>query len=104
MRTSLSVRALVFALSGLVVLGSAAHAQGVRGSLRLGVEYGGDEVIQFTYSDGSTPEVTAGGGLLLSAGAALRLIPLGSSAVEAQLNAVVKYREIPEAANHADDS
>src|SRR5262245_22722362 len=101
MRTTLSVRALVFALSGLPVVGSAAHAQAVRGLLRLGVEYGGETVKGFTYSDGSTPEVTAGGGLLLSAGAALRLIPLGSSALEAQLNAGVKYRTIPEATNQS---
>jgi hypothetical protein len=95
-----AIRTVAIALSGLVVLGSSAQAQ-VRGLLRLGGEYGGDEVIQFTYADGSTPEVTAGGGLLLSAGAALRLIPLGSHALEAQVNAGVKYRTIPPATNQS---
>jgi hypothetical protein len=101
MHASFSVRTVVAALSGLVVLGSSAQAQGVRGLLRLGAEFGGDEVIGFTYSDGSTPEVTAGGGLLLSAGVAVRLIPLGAHALEGQLNAGVKYRTIPPATNQS---
>jgi len=92
-------------VAALVVLGSvipatSAAAQGrVRGLLRLGGDLGGDPVLQFRYSDGSTPEVTSGGGLLLLAGANVRAFESGAHRVDAQLNAGLKYRTIPPADN-----
>jgi hypothetical protein len=96
MRIALVSRALAVIALSTVALASAAEAQGkVRGMLRLGAEMGGEQVIQFQYADGSTPEVTAGGGLLVTAGAALQAF----GPIEAQLNAGWKYRTIPEASN-----
>jgi hypothetical protein len=76
------------------------EAQGrLRGGMRLGGDMGGDKVLQFEYSDGSTPDVTAGGGLVVSANAALRLVETNRQALDAQLNLGWKYRTIPEASN-----
>ena len=93
---SKSLRVLAMAVMSTVTMASSAEAQGkLRGMARLGAEVGGEEVIQFQYADGSTPEVTAGGGLLVSAGAALELF----NSVDAQVNAGWKYRTIPKASN-----
>jgi hypothetical protein len=79
-----------------VATASSAQAQGkLRAMARLSAEMGGEKVIQFQYADGSTPDVTAGGGLLVSAGAALELF----NSVDAQVNAGWKYRTIPKASN-----
>jgi hypothetical protein len=79
-----------------IATASSAEAQSkIRGMARLGADMGGDRVVHFEYADGSTPEVTAGGGLLISAGAALALF----GSVDAQLNAGWKYRTIPKASN-----
>ena len=94
---SMSLRALTMVLLG-ATLASSAEAQGrIRGMARAGVEAGGEKVVEFQYSDGSTPDVTAGGGLLLSAGAAVGLF----KSVDAQLNAGWKYRTIPEVSNQS---
>ena len=69
------------------------------GVFRFGLEHGGERVIEFEYEDGSTPDVTAGGGLLLSVGALRKLYKSGSSAVEAQALAGMKIRTIPPATN-----
>ena len=84
----------------LILLSAPLHAQDrLRGLVRLGLEHGGERVIEFEYTDGSSPDVVAGGGLLLTGGAALRLADLGAHQVEAQLNAGIKYRTIPPATN-----
>jgi hypothetical protein len=97
MRTaSIALRALAVVALSAVATASPAEAQGkLRGVARLGVEYGGEKVIQFQYSDGSTPEVTAGGGLLLSGGVALEVF----KSLDAQVTAGWKYQTIPEASN-----
>jgi hypothetical protein len=93
---SISLRILAMAALCTVAIASSAEAQlKVRGMARLGAEMGGDEVIQFQYADGSTPEVTAGGGLLVSGGLAVGVL----NSVDAQLNVGWKYRTIPEASN-----
>ena len=95
------MKRMTFRLLGLAILlpmfvASSAQAQGkLRGMARLGLEAGGDKVIEFQYEDGSTPDVTAGGGLLLSGGAALQLAPI----LDAQVNVGFKYRTIPAATN-----
>jgi hypothetical protein len=94
---------LHFALSSLAVIttiAAPAHAQGnVRGIIRLGGDFGGDKVLQFTYADGSTPTITAGGGMLLSGGAALQLLGSAEQALDLQGTVGVKYRTIPPASN-----
>jgi hypothetical protein len=77
-----------------------AAAQGrVRGLVRLGGDFGGDPVLQFQYSDGSSPDVPAGGGLLFSGGAAMQLLGTDRQALDIQASAGVKYRTIPPATN-----
>jgi hypothetical protein len=95
------VTALIVATAAVSLLPSSASAQQgpLRGVLRLGVEYGGEKVVQFKYSDGSTPNVTAGGGLVLTAGAAAELFSRQAHSLEAQLNVGLKYRTIPPATN-----
>jgi hypothetical protein len=93
---SMSLRVLTMVVLSAVVAASTAQAQGkLRGTARLGAEVGGEKVLEFQYADGSTPDVTAGGGLLVSAGAALEIF----NSVDAQVNAGWKYRTIPSASN-----
>src|SRR5262245_40043166 len=91
------VRSLTLATLSLL-LQTDVHAQvKLHGVARLGGEFGGDEVLQFQYSDGTTPEVTAGGGLLLTGGGHLSI----SRLLDLQLMAGIKYRTIPEATNQS---
>ena len=71
----------------------------LRGMARFGLENGGDKVVQFEYEDGSTPDVTAGGGLHVSLGAALRMLQARAGGLDAQLGVGLKYRTIPPATN-----
>jgi hypothetical protein len=66
---------------------------------RLGGDYGGDKVLTFEYADGSTPEVTAGGGVLFSLSGDVRLARPANHVLDARLGAGVKYRTIPPATN-----
>src|SRR5258705_3836345 len=95
------VLCLVLALLGVATsIAPRALAQGnLRGIIRLGGDFGGDQVLQFKYSDGSTPNVPAGGGLLLSGGAALQLLGSAEQALDVQASVGVKYRTIPPASN-----
>ena len=94
---ALIVRGLTLAMLSMLVP-SAAHAQGkLRGVARLGAEFGGDEVLQFRYSDGTTPDVTAGSGLLLTGGGQLSILPR----LDLQVTAGIKYRTIPPATNQS---
>jgi hypothetical protein len=86
-------------LAVITTIAPAARAQGVRGIIRLGGDFGGDKVLQFTYADGSTPTITAGGGLLLSGGAALQLLGSADQALDLQGTVGLKYRTIPPASN-----
>lgn len=95
-----SLRVLAMVVLSTVTMASSGQAQGkLRGMMRLGAEAGGEKVLQFTYADGSTPDVTAGGGLLVSAGAAFQAFKSGSHELDAQLNLGWKYRTIPPASN-----
>ena len=71
----------------------------VRGVVRIAGEYGGDKVGEFEYSDGSTPDVIAGGGLLITGGAAVTMLTRGAHSLDAQVNAGLKWRTIPPATN-----
>ncbi|QJR36760.1 hypothetical protein [Gemmatimonas groenlandica] len=70
-----------------------------RGVARVGLEYGGEKVVQFRYEDGTTPTVTAGGGLLLTVGGVYRAWSQGGHAVELQGQGGIKWRTIPAATN-----
>lgn len=95
-----SLRALAMVLSATVTMTSSGEAQGrLRGTVRLGADFGGERVLQFTYSDGSTPDMTAGGGLVLSAGGALQAFKSGLHEMDAQINVGWKYTTIPPASN-----
>ena len=69
------------------------------GVARFGGEYGGDKLLEFEYEDGTTPDVTAGGGIVLSVGAGARLARLGRGSLEGQVTAGFKWRTIPPADN-----
>jgi hypothetical protein len=98
MRIAFVSRALAIAVLSTVTIATSAEAQGrIRGMARVGGDIGGEKVVEFQYSDGSTPEVTAGGGLLLSAGAAFEII----NSLDAQLSAGWKYRTIPKVSNQS---
>ena len=101
MRTpSALVLVLVVAAAMAAILPSDADAQGrLRGMMRLGGDHGGEKVLEFEYQDGSTPDVTAGGGLLFTAGGVYEAYRSRGHGVDAQLNAGVKYRTIPPATN-----
>lgn len=60
---------------------------------------GGDKVLEFTYEDGTTPDVPAGAGILLAAGVAVRAYETAGHLFEAQVTAGLKYRTIPPATN-----
>ena len=93
--SALAVAAVAFPL-----VASSAHAQHrVRGVVRLGAEFGGEKLGEFQYSDGSTPEIVAGAGLLFTAGGAMGVWTRGAHSVDAQLNVGLKYRTIPAASN-----
>ena len=98
LRIKISVFALMTAVFPLVVSSASAQSR-VRGVARLGGEFGGEKVLQFEYEDGSTPNVTAGGGLLLTVGGVAGVMSRGAHALEAQLNLGLKYRTIPPATN-----
>jgi hypothetical protein len=95
------VVALIIATAVLSLFPSEMRAQQrpLRGVFRFGLEYGGEKVVQFKYSDGSTPNVTAGGGLLVTAGGAAELFSRRGHALDAQVNLGLKYRTIPPATN-----
>lgn len=71
----------------------------LRGVVRIAGDYGGDKVGEFQYSDGSTPDVIAGGGLLVTGGAAYTMMTRGLHSLDAQVNLGLKYRTIPPANN-----
>jgi hypothetical protein len=94
---------LFLVLASLAVIATIApevRAQGkLRGIVRVGGDFGGDKVLQFQYSDGSTPSVPAGGGLLVSGGGALELLGSADQALDLQASVGLKYRTIPPASN-----
>jgi hypothetical protein len=93
-------RVTFFALLTGATLATPATAQSkVRWNARLAGDFGGEKVLQFQYSDGSTPDVPAGAGLTVTAGAVLEAYKSERQAVEAQLNVGLKYRTIPPATN-----
>lgn len=99
--TRIRVLAAIIATAVLSLVPSEMRAQqrSLRGVFRLGLEYGGDQVVEFKYSDGTTPKVTAGGGLVLTAGGAAELFSRRGHALDAQVNLGLKYRTIPPATN-----
>ena len=101
MRTSLTIFAtFALAAAGVVMLPDTAAAQRrLHGIARLGLEYGGDKVLEFEYEDGTTPDVTAGGGLVLTIGGGMQVAAMGRHMLDAQVNAGLKWRTIPAATN-----
>lgn len=98
------IRTLCVGLVSLAMTVSAtnAEAQGrVRGLVRLGGDYGGDPVIQFQYADGSSPKVTAGGGMLFSGGGSMQLLGSVEQSLDVEGTVGVKYRTIPPASNQS---
>ena len=101
MRTRLQTLA-AFAVAAALssVPASTASAQtSYYGVVRFGGEYGGDKLLEFEYEDGTTPDVTAGGGILLSVGGGAQLVRLGRGGLDAQVSAGFKWRTIPPADN-----
>jgi hypothetical protein len=91
---------ILSSLAVITAIAPEARAQGkLRGIVRVGSDFGGDKVVQFQYSDGSTPSVPAGGGLLVSGGGALELLGSADQALDLQASVGLKYRTIPPASN-----
>lgn len=101
MRTpKLRLIALVAAAATLPLFASPAHAQsGVKAAFRMGGDFGGEKVMEFEYEDGSTPDVKAGNGFLLTAGGVASLLTRAGHGVDAQVNVGLKYSTIPPANN-----
>jgi hypothetical protein len=99
MHTPYRVAAVVVA--GLVLSTQASAQSRIKGTARFGVDFGGEKVMQFQYSDGSTPEVTAGKGLTAAVGGALEMFSIGARSLDAQVTAGVKYSTIPPATNQS---
>jgi hypothetical protein len=101
MRTGNKKLCLVLSLSAMITaIAPEGRAQGkLRGIVRVGGDFGGDKVAQFQYSDGSTPSVTAGRGLLVSGGGALELLGSADQALDLQASVGLKYQTIPPASN-----
>ena len=98
----MSIRSLCAGMTALsLVVGvSSAEAQGrMQGLVRVGTDFGGDPVVQFQYSDGSSPDVEAGGGVLAAGGARMRLIGSVQQGLDVEGTVGVKYRTIPPASN-----
>ena len=92
--------ALMVAAATISAFPATSQAQGrLHGIARLGLEHGGDRVVEFTYEDGSTPKVTAGGGLLLTVGGGVEMARFGAHSLDAQVNTGIKWRTIPSATN-----
>ena len=92
--------ALALATASISLVPACASAQiAFHGIASFGLEYGGDKLGEFEYEDGSTPDVTAGGGLLLTLGGGAQVARLGRNALDAQLSAGLKWRTIPASTN-----
>ena len=92
--------ALALVTASISLVPARASAQvAIHGIASLGLEYGGDKLGEFEYEDGSTPDVTAGGGLLLTLGAGAQVARFGRNALDAQVSAGLKWRTIPAATN-----
>ena len=98
MRSRLTALAIAVATCSLFPATASAQA-GLHGIGRFGLEYGGEKVLEFEYEDGSKPDVTAGGGLLLTVGGGAQVAAFGRHAFDAQVNAGLKWRTIPAATN-----
>lgn len=68
---------------------------------RLGLEGGGDKVVELTYEDGSETTMTAGGGGVFSIGGSWQAWGAGAKGLDLQATVGVKYRTIPEATNQS---
>ena len=96
------IRTLCVGLVSLAMTVSStnAEAQGrVQALARFGADFGGDRVMQFQYSDGSSPDVEAGGGVLAAGGARMRLLGSVQQGLDVEGTVGVKYRTIPPATN-----
>lgn len=88
------------AVATLSLAASPAHAQnGLRGAFRMGGDFGGEKIIEFEYEDGSTPDVKAGNGFLITGGGVADLLSRAGHGLEAQVNVGLKYSTIPPADN-----
>lgn len=97
--SSVTLAAALLAAAPLAAQQSAPVAPRLRGIGRFSADFGGDKVLEFQYQDGSTPDVTAGGGVGLTAGIAYRAVRATAGGLDLQAMAGVKYRTIPPAKN-----
>jgi hypothetical protein len=90
---------VVGVMAAATVCAEAAASQRLRGFARVGGDFGGDRVIQFEYSDGSSPDVDAGRGLIVAGGAVLRLAGSAGMGLDLVASAGLKFTTIPPATN-----
>jgi hypothetical protein len=92
--------AVVATAAALSLAATPAHAQGgVRAAFRLGGDFGGEKVLEFEYEDGSTPDVKAGNGFIITGGGVASLLTRAGHGLDAQVNVGLKYSTIPPAEN-----
>lgn len=113
----LTPRRLAGAATLLVSLASAAGAQAstsdsavttsvapvtarpIWGYVRVAGEFGGDRLVQFQYSNGSSSNVDAGRGITLVGGFVTHVLAPDAGSLDAQLGAGIKYQTIQQAGN-----
>lgn len=82
---------------------SQAFALSVAPLLNVGMEFGGQKLVDVTYSDGSKSDIEAGRGFLLAGGALFYLNDPAPHTVEIQTSFGVKYTTVKEATNASID-
>jgi hypothetical protein len=76
-----------------------AHAQRAHVLVGMGMDFGGETLLEVTYTDGSRDELNAGTGVAFALGGVFSPAPFGDHGVEFQLQAGVKGWNITEAEN-----
>ncbi len=81
----------------------AANAADISPFFSAGLEFGGDKLVDITYSDGSNSDIRAGRGILLSGGAVFVLSDTAPHRFELQPSLGIKWTGVKEAENGSVD-
>lgn len=91
--SSATICALMFLICG------SAEATKIRPAFTSALEFGGDKLIDITYSDGSKSSIEAGRGIVFGGGVNIDLSETVPHTFEAQLTAAIKWTSAKEAKN-----
>lgn len=98
MSRPIGVVALAVAVAALAQVPTA-QAGPFRGVLGLGVEFGGDDLLQLTYSDGSTSSLEAARGVSVAVGGLYHAFRTEAHRIEVQGTIALKYGTLKAASN-----